>query len=248
MLFILLLASAGIKQGWRFGLITSVTIYCFASRRWDVAAFTGGALVANLHICQTSRRQLREKESLLPLDSVPNKSDSRLRKHGITALKCLLLLAAMYVLSFPDDGASKTPGFSWLNIITPPMYGKDKEHPYKFWHTFAAIFILWAVARISFVRAFLSFAIPQYFGKISYGLYLVHGPLLHSAGFALQPKIFEAVGTDSTTKYLGGLFLGWMTMLALSIVTAHLFWKLVDEPLVRFAKWLERVASRGKGS
>jgi hypothetical protein len=59
--------------------------------------------------------------------------------------------------------------------------------------------------------------------------------LLHSAGFALQPKMFQAIGSDTTAKWCGGLFIGWMTMLSVSMVTAQLFYQLVDMPLVSAA-------------
>lgn len=236
-LFILLVAAAGLKQGWRIGLVVLVTIFCFASQRWEVATFTGGALVAELHLIAAARQ---EKSCALPLDekAPAPKIPSQVRKYAIILLKSMVFVFSLYVLSFPDDAADTTPGFWWLNRITPPIYNQH----YLFWHAFAALFVIWSIETLSLMRKFLSLSFPQYLGKISYGLYLVHGPLLHSAGFAMQPKIWQTIGHDTMVKWVGGLVLGWLTMLILSIVAAHLFYKLVDAPLVRATKWVEGLA------
>ncbi|PPJ60359.1 hypothetical protein CBER1_11376 [Cercospora berteroae] len=252
-LFVVLLGSAGLKQGWRMGVLGSVTGFCFASKRWDVAAFMGGALVADSHLWEGGGSmgddgEMDEKSSL-PRWRVQRKIAGiftpRITKYLLTAIKTILFVASLWILSFPDDEAWKTPGFSWLNEITPSPYKTRDLHPYKFWHAFAAAFVLWSIQRLSYVERIFCLSVPQYLGKISYAFYLVHGPLLHGAGFPLQPRLFDALGAaDSTAKWVGCLILGWVTMLTLSIIVAHLFWMIVDIPLVNFAKWIERKVSR----
>ncbi|KAM3417228.1 hypothetical protein BST61_g5487 [Cercospora zeina] len=245
-LFVLLLGSAGLKQSWRTVVFAFATVFCFASKRWDSAAFTSGALVADLHLWQMSASAMAEMDEKTSLPrwrrgKVSGIFTRKIEKHLCTALKTILFVAALWILSFPDDEAWITPGFSWLNYMTPRAYDGRELRPYMFWHAFAASFILWSVQRLHYVQTFFCLPIPQYLGKISYAFYLVHGPLLHGVGFALQPQIFEGLGAaDSITKWVGGLVLGWMTMLTLSIVVAHMFWKVVDVPLVKLAKWVER--------
>lgn len=236
-LFVVLLASAGLKLRWSFGLVCLVTVYSLSRERWEVATFTGGAIVAHLQHAASARR---ERIQLLPTQKPLRPISTRVSKWALIALNVVGFVLSLFVLSFPDDQAGRTPGFRFLNRITLLTYHTARE----FWHPLAAIYILWSVERLSLLRKFLSSAIPQYLGKISYGLYLVHGPLLHSAGFAMQPKIWEAIGSGTRVKWCGGLFVGWMTMLTLSIVAGHIFWLLVDEPLVRATRWLERQARR----
>ncbi|KAF2208633.1 hypothetical protein CERZMDRAFT_101378 [Cercospora zeae-maydis SCOH1-5] len=248
-LFVLLLGSAGLKQSWRKVVFAFVTVYCFASKRWDSAAFTSGALVADLHLWQGAASTMAEfdEKTSLPRWRRGKVSGIFVRmigKHVRTALKTMLFVTSLWILSFPDDEAWITPGFSWLNDMTPSSYDGRELRPYMFWHAFAASFILWSVQRLHYIQAFFCLSIPQYLGRLSYAFYLVHGPLLHGIGFALQPKIFEAFGAaDSNTKWVGALMLGWMIMLTLSISVAHMFWKVVDMPLVRLAKWMERKLS-----
>lgn len=258
-LFLVLIASAGLKPRWRFGLLVLTTAFCFANHRWDVATFIGGAVVADIHIWQkVSPAILDEKQHALPTDSSseagsPSQADgspsasSEAVEIATSVSKWILLLTSLWVLSFPDAKGPSTPGFIWLHKLTPPGYEPLYDDPHAFWHALAAVPILWSITNIPSINNFLSSSIPQYLGKISYGLYLVHGPLLHSIGFALQPKIWEYVGGgDSDVRYCFGLLLGWMTMLCMSIFGAHLFWRFVDMPLVKAARWLEKRASREK--
>lgn len=245
-LFVLLLASGGLKQRWRLVLFALTTAYCFASERWDVAAFIGGVLVADIHLWQTWKATEEVDNLDLPRTTSSGRattSRQRIAAYALMTIKTIVFIAALYVLSFPDDIPERTPGFSWLYRITPPMYKTGSTRPYLFWHALSALFVIWCIRQFHYVDAFFCLYVPQYLGKISYALYLVHGPLLHSAGFAMQPRIFQAV-EDSLRGWLGALILGWLTMLGLSVLVAHLFWKIVDVSLVRMAKWLEAKASR----
>lgn len=194
-LFVVLLASAGLSQRWRSGTFVLVTMYCFLSERWDVAAFTGGALVADSHVWQAKKATNEARESDLLQTNLPRRATvlSRWTAYALATMKIIFFLAALYLLSFPDDAPERTPGFSWLHRVTLPMYKTNYTHPYMFWHALSALFIVWSIQQLYYVNAFLCLSVPQYLGKISYALYLVHGPLLHSAGFAMQPKLFETL-------------------------------------------------------
>lgn len=230
--FVMLLAASHLKQLWRYGLTILICIYCFACNRWDVAIFVGGSFVADLHLHTLKKHQ--RNEDILPHHVL-------LRKPGLLrsvshVAATAVFTAGLYLLSFPDEMADKTPGFSTFDSITPSGYTWN----YTFWHSLGGILVVWAIEVLPPLQRFFASRVPQYLGKISFALYLVHGPILHSAGFVLQPKIWQAIGHDTTTKWCGGLFLGWITMLILCLASAHLFWKLVDIPVVKVVKQLEK--------
>ncbi|SMR45254.1 unnamed protein product [Zymoseptoria tritici ST99CH_3D1] len=241
-LFLVLLATAGLKPRWSFGIMFLVTGYCLSRELWEVATFTGGALVAHLHQATAARRSSRQ---LLPNQSVSTSTSvGSSQADALFGLHIVAFLFSLFLLSFPDDGAGETPGFRWLESIAPLNYASARE----FWQPFGAVFILYSVEHLHSLRTALSSPLPQYLGKISFAFYLVHGPLLHSAGMALQPTLWTYIGGGSEelsdAHWLGGLFIGWMTMLTLSIAVGHLFWLMVDLPLVRATRWLELKARK----
>ncbi|GIZ47735.1 hypothetical protein CKM354_001082000 [Cercospora kikuchii] len=234
-LFILLLAGAGLKQRWRLGMTFLVTAAALRYARWDVATFTGGALVADIHQAVSHRKE-EETPELPTTESDPE--DESPCCESTTGLKWLIFIIALYVLSFPDNKARKTPGFKTMAYYVPTNYW-DKQF---FWHAMASSVILWSVEQLPIIQNILSSTIPQYLGKVSFAFYLCHGPLLHSIGFAMQPKIWKFFGHETLPMWCFGLAVGWTIMLALSLGTAHLFYRFVDMPLVRATRWLEDCA------
>ncbi|KAM3417797.1 18S rRNA aminocarboxypropyltransferase [Cercospora zeina] len=234
-LFVMLLAGAGLKPRWRLGMITLVTAAALHFARWDVATFTGGALVADIHL-SVSHRIDGEAPKLPTTESEPEDEGSD--REISTDFKWLIVILALYVLSFPDEKAHSTPGFQTLAYYTPESYWNE----YSFWHAIASTIILWSIEQLPAIQRILSSEIPQYLGKISFAFYLCHGPLLHSIGFAMQPKIWKTFGHETLAMWCFGLAVGWTMMLALSLCTAHVFYTFVDMPLVRATRWLEDCA------
>jgi peptidoglycan/LPS O-acetylase OafA/YrhL len=227
-LFVLLVGSAGLKQRWRMGLTVLVAIYCLLQTRWDVATFIGGALVADVHQATAAHSHERHM-STLPLNNNnrPSPEHDEEKDHPPrptttktkTTLKWLLLLTSLYLLSFPDNLSKTTPGYRTLRHLAPHAY----HNPHYFYHALASPFVLYTIPTLPPIRTFLSSPLPQYFGRISFALYLVHGPLLHSLGFNLQPWIFGLTGHEGVLQWGVGLLAGWVVMFGVAVVVAHGF-------------------------
>jgi peptidoglycan/LPS O-acetylase OafA/YrhL len=79
-------------------------------------------------------------------------------------------------------------------------------------------------AQHSFIKRFLQRTFPEYLGRISYSLYLVHGTILFTTLIMLYGRIpFIAV---------------FAIYIVLSFITAHLFCVLIEEPSLRLGKRL----------
>ncbi|KAF2211909.1 hypothetical protein CERZMDRAFT_3791, partial [Cercospora zeae-maydis SCOH1-5] len=232
-LFVMLLAGAGLKQRWRLGMIALVTAASLRYARWDVATFTGGSLVADIHQSASHRKEEEARE--LPTTESDLEDECPPCSEFLTELKWLIFIIALYILSFPDNKTQRTPGFKTLAYYTPACYWPQNF----FWYAIASTIILWSIEQLLALQSILSSAIPQYLGKVSFAFYLCHGPLLHSIGFAIQPKIWNTFGHETLAMWCFGLAVGWTMMLALSLCTAHVFYKFVDMPLVRATRWLE---------
>jgi peptidoglycan/LPS O-acetylase OafA/YrhL len=67
------------------------------------------------------------------------------------------------------------------------------------------VFIM-AVGRSRGWQRFFNLTVVQYFGKISYAIYLMHGPVLHTVGYAIERWAWGVTGIEGR-EYEGGFML-----------------------------------------
>ncbi|KAJ9138295.1 Acyltransferase [Coniochaeta hoffmannii] len=146
----------------------------------------------------------------------------------------------------------QTRGWYYLSYLKPQAVF-DFKWFYLFW---AATFLVASTPRIPWLKRFFETRFCQYLGRISYALYLVHGPVLWIVG----DRLYAATGWWKAEHQE---FLPWwvdrlkmpktgplgleLSFLAPQIVLFPLtFWlaematRAFDEPAVRFGQWLYR--------
>jgi peptidoglycan/LPS O-acetylase OafA/YrhL len=89
------------------------------------------------------------------------------------------------------------------------------------------------------LRAIFDNAYSRYLGKISYALYLVHGPIVHMLGFWLVPFFWKYTGRDTMFGKELGWAMAFCVLTPLIVYTADVFWRQIDVRCVALAKWLE---------
>ena len=170
-----------------------------------------------------------------------------------------LFIAALYlggVPSFetPTEGGMtvlvKSPGWKWLSRLKPQAVF-DHKWFYLYW---AALFTVASIPRLPWLKKFFETRFCQYLARISFALYLVHGPII----FLLADRLYAAVGMSRPEhqKHIPGWInkfplpkngpIGfevafWASQVIIMPVTffvAELVTKFIDEPSVQFANWL----------
>jgi len=168
-----------------------------------------------------------------------------------------LFILSMYLGGVPScDGKnyqqllSKSPGWVWLSYLKPQAVF-DPKWFYLFW---AAVFLVASVPRLPWLKQFFETRLCQYFARVSFALYLVHGPLIWLVG----DRLYAAVGFHReehkanlpewvdkfplSHKGPMGLELAFwapqLIILPLTLYAAEMVTKFFDEPSVRFASWL----------
>lgn len=169
----------------------------------------------------------------------------------------LLLAGGIYLGGCPAASQDlnvlrESPGWYYLSFMKP-----EAMYDYKWFFLFcAASLAIASISQISILKRFFENRFNQYLGRVAYGLYLVHGPVL----WTIADRIYAATGCTKSSHGITaarwvnvaqlpksgplGLELNFvlpqLLILPITLWMAELVTRLFDEPSVRFAQWLYR--------
>ncbi|KAH7165213.1 acyltransferase family-domain-containing protein [Dactylonectria macrodidyma] len=229
-LFVVLLGTARLKTTWRALTVFGILCVTIRQNRWDFALFLCGMCLAEWdHI-----RGAHVASPALPVDEKQVRTSGRLKP----IFWNLVSILGLYFMSQPDGGGEETPGWIFLTSLIPKWW----EAPYRYYQSIGAVIFLLAAGYSTFWQRFFNSGFIQYLGKISYSLYLVHGPVMRIFGFHLMTLAWNITGVQGKW-YDAGFALGMMLSLPVVITFADMFWRGVDIPSVKFARWFESKVS-----
>jgi peptidoglycan/LPS O-acetylase OafA/YrhL len=229
-LFLAMIGTAGLKPWARRVTVVGLMCFTYRSDRWDMLLFFAGMLLAEWDLARGAHGA---ESSLLPNNvSLPR---PRRVEQAVAGMWVAVGIVGLFLLSQPNEGHEDTPGWVFLSSLIPEWWS-EKD---RYWQSIGAVLLLLCVAHSPTTwQLLLNTRIVQYFGKISYAIYLMHGPVLHTAGFALQRWAWGITGVRGLAYNLG-FMLSSVLVMPLLVWVADVFWRLVDAPVVRFARWLE---------
>ncbi|KAI0508437.1 acyltransferase 3 [Xylaria bambusicola] len=232
--YIFLLGTAAIKAKWRLMLAGFLSAYSLVFGRWDVATFMGGTLLSDMDVRLSSASP---GDTPLQPPVTDSSIKSRARPHRRTCMGVLTrwttLVLALYLLSYPDAAAEYTPGFTFLAYLLPRYYSAIAG--WSFYEAIGAMMLIPCVLRSSLLCRLLESRIPQYLGRISFSFYLMHGPVLHSLGFWIMPRLFERLGRQN------GYVVGYITLLSVSLYLSNWWCKHIDRWSTTVGKRVEQM-------
>ena len=237
-LFLVLTVYVLLKQPHRLIVQLALIFYTYCWNRWETVLFLTGLLLAD-----TS--QLSHTNSQSSLGDRPVRPWRRPRSQRVHAvategLRLMLLFISLYLLSAPDLCIQQTPGFMLLGRLIPPF----DHQPFRFYPMIGAGILVFLVSHSPHTwfpnYLVLNSAAAQYLGRISYSVYLVHGPVTHSVGYLIFSWMLRLVGQGTTLRYCIAFGLAYVLLLMIVLWVADVFWRGVDMKAVRFAAWIER--------
>ncbi|CEJ91359.1 hypothetical protein VHEMI07078 [[Torrubiella] hemipterigena] len=208
-LFLVLTCISRIRRLYRLAISAALGLYCMWCGKWHMALFMCGMLFADLAAMNRAPLVTSNRYWCLVISLVP-------------------LILGLLLLSFPIRNGHKTPGYVLLSRITLN---------YNIWHTFGAILVFWAFENSLILRRAFDNSFARYLGKISYALYIVHGPILHSLGYGITSYIC-GLGENLSFSNYSGLFLGFLLVAPIVFWWADIFERLVDQQSVKLARWM----------
>ncbi|KAK3985004.1 acyltransferase family-domain-containing protein [Cladorrhinum sp. PSN332] len=226
-----------LKAKWRFLGLAGLGLFAFRSARWEVMLFYWGVGLAEV---DAGRWWMRDKPALgEEKEKKRNIRGGRESKHWKSFWAALSVLG-LYLMSQPDYGSDETPGWVFLTGIIPGWW-KDGH---RFWQSFGAMLFVLAVGRSRGWQRLFESSMVQYLGRISYAMYLMHGPVLHTVGYAIERWVWTNVtGIETLRAYNAGFALASVFVVPIVIWVSDVFWRGVDAPVVKFAKRVEGFCS-----
>jgi peptidoglycan/LPS O-acetylase OafA/YrhL len=181
-LFLTHMLTARMPSRLRIMTFAGLIIWGVSWDRWELTPFWAGAVIAELDIIWTSKTA-----SELPSTSADSQPQPPQRSCRILCWSAFLL--SLFLLSFPDVAANVTPGFVTLDSLIPQSF--TEKH--RFWPIVGAVLIVWSSCRLGVLRNRAFCWTPvQYLGKISFPLYVMHGPVIHTLGYLVKLPSFTS--------------------------------------------------------
>lgn len=216
--------------------------FLYIADGWYCAMFTAGMLLSHLDLLAKTDQLPRFLAQLKPYK---------------TLIYYHLLALSIYLGGVPSENRdleqlARNRGWYYLSYLKPQAVF-DYKWFYLFW---AAVFLVASVSHISWLKRFFETRLCQYLGRVSYALYLVHGPLLWTIGDGL----YMAVGLKSKEQMeqipywadklmlpragpVGlevSFLLPHLILMPVTLCLADFVTRAIDRPSVRFTGWLYR--------
>ena len=228
-LFLVLLGTSQLRQNIRLAVVFSSIGYCIFSGRKDLILFLAGMMLAEIDMIRAA--------SDAPGPGSFKKIGMSDRAYWIT-----MFILGLYIASAPLVGIKETWGYTTLASLVPRTLVDDS------WavQSVGAILTTWSIANCEEIQLLFTTSICQYLGKISFALYLVHGNILKALLYPMLPYLWPIMGGEeggTTLQFCLGWLLGMVIILPLTLWMADVFWRMVDIPSVKFARWLESAAT-----
>ncbi|KAI5461955.1 acyltransferase family-domain-containing protein [Mariannaea sp. PMI_226] len=171
-----------------------------------------------------------------------------------------LLLSGVPSASQDVEQLAKIRGWYYLSLLKPQAVF-DYKWFYLFW---ASVWLVAAIPRITWLKRFFETRFCQYLGRTSFGLYMIHGPVLWTLG----DRLYTAAGWH-TAEHLQniprwadklpfpnrgpvGLEISFLVphivLIPVTFALAELVTRAIDTPSVKFASWFYRWAIGGTAS
>ncbi|KAM0335297.1 hypothetical protein ACHAQA_000342 [Verticillium albo-atrum] len=259
LLFMVMLILSPLRWAVRLIALLYIMVYCLICGRWAAFEFLGGCLITELHLLQASHKPILSKTP----EFVPRKGTTvwSIAKNMVYGAP---VVAWWFIAGWPNENAIRTPGIMFLVDITPEPFASmdvDERGHQKFWFGLSAMGLVWAVSQVDMLQRLLEDAFVQHLGRISYALYIVHGPILNMVQHYVMGRVsipaqglpemdgFVAgvagagikglTGTDTPTQQTLAWILGLLVIGPMVAWAADVFWRLVDLPIIGAARRLE---------
>ncbi|KAG9245517.1 acyltransferase 3 [Calycina marina] len=213
-LFGTLLGMCKVGTNIRTTLTVSVATYCLHKTHWDIMLFVSGMLMADLRF-----HRLAASSQTAPLSAPYDCNCCGYHSHASSSVFPSVLdvtttmhkyrrivttagfIFSLWLLGMPEfaPGAAETPGFRTFAYYVPTNHHQAGKVD-LYWIPLGAVLLVFFVDHVFLQRVFET-RLAQYLGKINFSLYMVHGPILYTLGWAMHARTVAYFGQDTERRY-----------------------------------------------
>jgi peptidoglycan/LPS O-acetylase OafA/YrhL len=230
--FMFLVAFSRVRNRVRMAFALALIVYFeYFWTYWALFLFLSGMLICDLRFeiddcccagsAGTNSASAAADETVLPIwarvpQGMVSKVSSKIAGSRLLgrAAGILLFLVALWLLSVYEADSTAT-----------------------FYTHIGAILMVLVVDHAAFLQIIFTNSFSQYLGKISYSLYLIHGPLLWTLGSALGHRCLLLTGAETNETYVLGIALAAFLWWPVAIWVSDLTHRAVDTKCVQLARW-----------
>jgi peptidoglycan/LPS O-acetylase OafA/YrhL len=239
LLFVAILGLSRCVTSIRLLLLAGISAFCFYSGELYTVEFLGGMFIAEVTILQDGPlASPSASPTTLPKYTAKEKAEAvcgcTIKEKLIQAFWLANIVSGLFIASWTNRHVEEVWGLRFLNAHTPEPYEGQRV-----WFCLGAFQIVTAFTQLKYLQSIFTTPGAIYLGNISYALYLTHNLCLRILEPRVVPWLDDVFGKATywqrQLSWLGGLAL----FLPIVICVADLFWRVVDTPSVKFARWLE---------
>ncbi|KAK5560229.1 hypothetical protein LTR46_001979 [Exophiala xenobiotica] len=210
--------------------LSALTVWGVSWDRWELCPFWAGAIIAELDIIRLSTPSRHSP--------ITAQFSSRSITCASNIFYTLMFCCSLFLLSYPDAAAHATPGYVTLTHYIPTCF--TEKH--RFWPTIGAILIIWSACRLDVLRTrVFCFAPIQYLGQISFPLYVMHGPIIHTLGYLILPRTPDLETPEIMRQFELDFLKASVVIMLVVVWAADVFLRLIDTPCVNLARRVEKI-------
>ncbi|KAL6403231.1 Acyltransferase 3 [Ilyonectria robusta] len=223
-LFAVILATARLQTKYRLLTVAAIIYYGYICSKWEFILFLSGIpLVEWDHI----------RGAHIPPSVLGAKETTPSRSALKTIFWHLVSALGLFFLSQPEEGGETTPDWAYLTSLIPEWWQVEQQ---RYWQSAGAVCFLFGVAHSPWWQQVFTSRIAQYLAKISYSIYLVHGPVHLLICMPWQKFVWDLTGVEGNAFHVGYV-LGVLFSIPMVIMFADIFRRAVDIPTVKFARY-----------
>lgn len=234
LLFLVLVGVSELSTLVRMLIEAGLAYYCIVYNQHELVLFAIGLFIAESHLIIADSNLIHRwlpSVQAQPMD--PEKLTAKLSQSlKLRAVPIFFFIFGFYLMGMPFADANRSAfGYSYFISINSSPY---------FWQCFGPAVLVFLIPLSTTIAPIFTNPVAQYLGNISYAFYIVHGNVRKILIYSAMPAIWRLVGGKETQpSYAMGIIIAMAINYVFAFWAADVWWRAVDEPSIRLAKWLE---------